>query len=393
MSVEKNTMSVVMSVEKKEADIESMVIFALASTTNLINFACKSKRQRYVHLIDYRGLLRLPMVCSFVAKLKSNGVGFDHGPFFVTAIRDEPGYPAALFNATDLFVAAVHGVWRCWSVGAVVELRWVVPFYFCDWVGITWFGLLSFISFNQEEEEAEFRITVSRHPYLGGAATSGMWLQPWRVFRNVLIFADLSLVGTHSVVAPVKLAEVPGTFHSVLLSIDPFLLIQLNRAQPEILEHVYTMEYEILQIQEAISIEGNNDILWIQDQHVKQKLKQLLLKAEKKKTVIRSKKINRLSYNLAGTMYRERVKRNGERNMQMERNNMREHVELLLISTHALSGQADCEESDFQRFMVRMNGHSGFVDAKVEFLVVLSRKIQSTHIENALLFLSTDLNQ
>ncbi|GKA99213.1 hypothetical protein Tco_0827150 [Tanacetum coccineum] len=37
-------------------------------------------------------------------------------------------------------------------------------------------------------------------------------------------------VGTHSVVAPVKLAEVPGTFHSVLVSTGPFLLIQLNRA-------------------------------------------------------------------------------------------------------------------------------------------------------------------
>ncbi|GKA13725.1 hypothetical protein Tco_0693371 [Tanacetum coccineum] len=37
-------------------------------------------------------LLRLPMVCSFVAKLKSNGVGFDGGLFFVTAIGDEPGY-------------------------------------------------------------------------------------------------------------------------------------------------------------------------------------------------------------------------------------------------------------------------------------------------------------
>ncbi|GKE05591.1 hypothetical protein Tco_1397609 [Tanacetum coccineum] len=35
-----------------------------------------------------------------------------------------------------------------------------------------------------------FRITVSRHPYLGGAATSGMCLQPWPVFRNVSIFAD-----------------------------------------------------------------------------------------------------------------------------------------------------------------------------------------------------------
>ncbi|GKE10387.1 hypothetical protein Tco_1413938, partial [Tanacetum coccineum] len=37
------------------------------------------------------GLLRLPMVCSFVAKSKSNGVGFDGGLFFVTAIGDEPG--------------------------------------------------------------------------------------------------------------------------------------------------------------------------------------------------------------------------------------------------------------------------------------------------------------
>ncbi|GJT18018.1 hypothetical protein Tco_0876724 [Tanacetum coccineum] len=31
------------------------------------------------------------MVCSFVAKSKSNGVGFDGGLFFVTAIGDEPG--------------------------------------------------------------------------------------------------------------------------------------------------------------------------------------------------------------------------------------------------------------------------------------------------------------
>nr|GEV52865.1 hypothetical protein [Tanacetum cinerariifolium] len=38
---------------------------------------------------------------------------------------------------------------------------------------------------------------------------------------------------------------------------------------PEILERVYTIESEILQIQDAISIQGNNDILQIQDQHVK----------------------------------------------------------------------------------------------------------------------------
>nr|GEW89180.1 hypothetical protein [Tanacetum cinerariifolium] len=50
----------------------------------------------------------------------------------------------------------------------------------------------------------------------------------------------------------------------------------------EILEHVYTMESKILQLQEAISIKGDNDILRIQDQHVKQQLKQLLLKVEKK---------------------------------------------------------------------------------------------------------------
>ncbi|GJW71783.1 hypothetical protein Tco_0128700 [Tanacetum coccineum] len=39
-------------------------------------------------------------------------------------------YPEAtnLFDAADLFVAAVHGVWRWWSVGDVVELKWVVSF-------------------------------------------------------------------------------------------------------------------------------------------------------------------------------------------------------------------------------------------------------------------------
>ncbi|GJZ23421.1 ribose-phosphate pyrophosphokinase 4 [Tanacetum coccineum] len=196
-------------------------------------------------------------------------------------------------------------------------------------------------------------------------------------------------VGTHSVVAPVKLAEVPassynvhgckyiecynlpgtrtnlpsGTFELHLIGwvvsqfatihseVQNLLRLLLNKqntnrfvvysfvwfvSNTEILEHVYTMEYEILQIQEAISIEGNNDILWIQDQHVKQKLKQLLLKAEKKKTVIRSKEINRLSYNLAGTMYRERVKRNGERNM---------HGEIGLLAAtikHVQEGSVSC---------------------------------------------------
>nr|GEW89179.1 hypothetical protein [Tanacetum cinerariifolium] len=38
----------------------------------------------------FGGLLRLPMVCSFVAKLKSNGVGFDRGPFFVTTLSLMP---------------------------------------------------------------------------------------------------------------------------------------------------------------------------------------------------------------------------------------------------------------------------------------------------------------
>nr|GEW84664.1 reverse transcriptase domain-containing protein [Tanacetum cinerariifolium] len=42
--------------------------------------------------------------------------------------------------------------------------------------------------------------------------------------------------------------------------------------------------------------------------------------------------------------------------------------------------------------MVRMKGHSGFMDAEVAFLVVLLQKIQCTHIENALWFLSTVLN-
>ncbi|GKB15895.1 hypothetical protein Tco_0849818 [Tanacetum coccineum] len=248
-------------------------------------------------------------------------------------------------------------------------------------------------------------ITVCRHPYLGGAATSGMWLQPWQVFRNVLICRskprlvveiDVRLwaeVGTHSAVAPVKLAEAPGTFDSVLVSTGPFLLIQLNRASSyivhgckyiecynlpgkrtnlasgtfelhsigwvvsqfatvrseltvhthgmarlllnkqsasrfvvysfvgfvstaEILEHVDTMESKILQIQEAIFVEGNNDILRIQDQHVKKQLKQLLLKVEKKKLLL---------YNQAGTMCRERVKRNRERDMQRDGN----HAELI----------------------------------------------------------------
>ncbi|GKA00471.1 hypothetical protein Tco_0673021 [Tanacetum coccineum] len=36
-------------------------------------------------------------------------------------------------------------------------------------------------------------ITIYQNPYLGGAVTSGVWLQPRRVFRNVLISADLSL--------------------------------------------------------------------------------------------------------------------------------------------------------------------------------------------------------
>ncbi|GJY59880.1 putative pectinesterase 31 [Tanacetum coccineum] len=34
-----------------------------------------------------------------------------------------------LFDAAEPFVAAVHGVWRWWSVGDVGELRWVVYFY------------------------------------------------------------------------------------------------------------------------------------------------------------------------------------------------------------------------------------------------------------------------
>nr|GEW70759.1 hypothetical protein [Tanacetum cinerariifolium] len=37
------------------------------------------------------GLLPLRMVFSLVVELKSNGVGFDRGLFFVTAIRDGPG--------------------------------------------------------------------------------------------------------------------------------------------------------------------------------------------------------------------------------------------------------------------------------------------------------------
>ncbi|GJV09134.1 hypothetical protein Tco_1346790 [Tanacetum coccineum] len=43
-----------------------------------------------------------------------------------------------LFDAVDLFVAAVHDVWRWWSVGAIVELR---------------FSLLSLTLVKQEEEE------------------------------------------------------------------------------------------------------------------------------------------------------------------------------------------------------------------------------------------------
>nr|GEV12822.1 hypothetical protein [Tanacetum cinerariifolium] len=41
---------------------------------------------------DGGGLMQLPMVCSFVPTLKSNGVGFDGGLFFVGAIRDESGF-------------------------------------------------------------------------------------------------------------------------------------------------------------------------------------------------------------------------------------------------------------------------------------------------------------
>nr|GEX35506.1 reverse transcriptase domain-containing protein [Tanacetum cinerariifolium] len=36
--------------------------------------------------------------------------------------------PNTLFDAADLFFAVVHGVWRWWSVGDVVELMWVVCF-------------------------------------------------------------------------------------------------------------------------------------------------------------------------------------------------------------------------------------------------------------------------
>ncbi|GJT56669.1 hypothetical protein Tco_0991723, partial [Tanacetum coccineum] len=39
---------------------------------------------------------------------------------------------------------------------------------------------------------------VYRGPYLGEAATSGMWLQPWRVFGAALIYAVLSLIGHSS---------------------------------------------------------------------------------------------------------------------------------------------------------------------------------------------------
>ncbi|GKA75657.1 hypothetical protein Tco_0782035, partial [Tanacetum coccineum] len=46
------------------------------------------------------GLLQLPMVCSLVPKLESNGVGFDRGLFFVTAIRDEPGLLLLLLTIT-----------------------------------------------------------------------------------------------------------------------------------------------------------------------------------------------------------------------------------------------------------------------------------------------------
>ncbi|GJT85077.1 hypothetical protein Tco_1066794 [Tanacetum coccineum] len=36
--------------------------------------------------------------------------------------------PNALFDVVDLFVAAINGVWRWWSVGDVGDLTWVVCF-------------------------------------------------------------------------------------------------------------------------------------------------------------------------------------------------------------------------------------------------------------------------
>nr|GEY33813.1 hypothetical protein [Tanacetum cinerariifolium] len=47
------------------------------------------------------------MVCSFFAKLKSNGVGIDRDLFFVTAIRDEPGIT---IYGSDLLILSAYAL-------------------------------------------------------------------------------------------------------------------------------------------------------------------------------------------------------------------------------------------------------------------------------------------
>ncbi|GKA01475.1 hypothetical protein Tco_0674140 [Tanacetum coccineum] len=61
--------------------------------------------------------------------------------------------PNALFDAADLFVAAINGVWRWWSVGDVGDLTWVVCFvlgicmvvalcFYANAGLLPWFGIL-----------------------------------------------------------------------------------------------------------------------------------------------------------------------------------------------------------------------------------------------------------
>ncbi|GJY45398.1 importin subunit alpha-9 [Tanacetum coccineum] len=67
-------------------------------------------------------LLRLPMVCSFVAKSKSNGVGFDGGLFFVTAIGDEPGITIIASDFDLTF--GLYGSFRCNKLLSFATYLW-----------------------------------------------------------------------------------------------------------------------------------------------------------------------------------------------------------------------------------------------------------------------------
>ncbi|GJW45281.1 hypothetical protein Tco_0074080 [Tanacetum coccineum] len=57
------------------------------------------------------------------------------------------------------------------------------------------------------------RIIVYQQTYLGGAATAGMWLQPWRVFRDVPMLADLSLNTSDIFVESVESVESGSAWH------------------------------------------------------------------------------------------------------------------------------------------------------------------------------------